>query len=226
MSKLPSTGPSLQRYLRQQARTAQRQQQSSAFNLSGTSVVAEDVTEVDGTLNVVGNLNVSGPAVITGTLSLPAGIINNDALANPVLSQSVYGTVSNFTLAASHPIPAAISVIKTVTITVPAGFTSANVSVISRVFAYNNNTSGGIDALGSDYFFCQTGIAGTYDFALGVAVLGNGSSSVAISPFATTLSGLTPGSTFTITIGACSDYLNWTQTGNVATVSGNILWFR
>ena len=60
MSKLPSTGPSLQRYLRQQAHTAQRQQQSSAFARSGTSVTAEGVTTVDGTQNLTGDLNVSG----------------------------------------------------------------------------------------------------------------------------------------------------------------------
>ena len=44
MSRLPSTGPSLQRYLRQQARTAQRQQQSSAFNLSGVTVTPDGLS--------------------------------------------------------------------------------------------------------------------------------------------------------------------------------------
>ena len=226
MSRLPSTGPSLRRYLRQQARAAQRQQQSSAFNLSGTSVVAEDVTEVDGTLNVVGNLNVSGPAVITGTLSLPAGIIDNAALANPVVPQGVFGSVSNFALTARNPVTVA-DVIKTVTITVPAGMTSAVVSVISRVFAINSNTTGGINTFGGDYFFGQTGIAGFLDAALPKVVDGSSSSDITVSPFAKVLTGLIPGYTFTITIGACSDYLNWPAfTNNLATVSGSILWFR
>jgi len=48
MSRLPSTGPSLQRYLRQQARAAQRQQQSSAFARSGMSVSAEGIVTVAG----------------------------------------------------------------------------------------------------------------------------------------------------------------------------------
>ena len=237
MSRLPSTGPSLQRYLRQQARAAQRQQQSSAFNLSGTSVTAEGVVTVDGELDINGPLavhgtadfdgdtTIGGNAAITGTLSLPAGIIDNDALANPIVSQSVYATILNFNLTA-HTFSTPLPVIKTVTITVPAGFTAANVEVSSRLFAYNNNTTGGINGAGGDYFSCQTGIAGSLDFALGLVVLGSGSSGVAISPFATPMTGLTPGDTFTITIGACSGYLNWTQAGNVATVSGNILWFR
>ena len=50
MSRLPSTGPSLQRYLRQQARTALRMRNSSAFARSGTSVSAEGVVTVDGML--------------------------------------------------------------------------------------------------------------------------------------------------------------------------------
>jgi hypothetical protein len=176
-------------------------------------------------LTVVGELDVTGPMVVGGTLSLPAGIINNDALANPVLSQSVYATISNFTLTA-HTYTTPLPVIKTVTITVPAGFTSADVAVVSRVFAYNNNTTGGTNGAGADYLACQTGIAGSLDFILGVTVVGLTSSGVAISPLATTLTGLTPGSTFTITIGAASNFQDWTLAGNVATVSGNILWFR
>ena len=116
-----------------------------------------------------------------GTLSLPAGIIGNDALANPVASQSVYDTVSNFTLGASRPVTSPITVIKTVTITVPAGFTAANVSMISRVFAYNNNTTGGANGTGGDYLYGQTGIAGTYDSSAavsGLVVLGSSSSGV------------------------------------------------
>jgi len=159
---------------------------------------------------------------------LPGSGINNDMLTSPVLSQGVYASVSGFALVASYPHTAPLTVIKRVTITVPAGFTSANVSVISRVFAYNNNTTGGINAAGGDYLLAQTGIAGVLDFALLEVVLGSGSSGLFVSPLATTLTGLTPGSTFDITIGANSDYLNWAASGgvNVATVSGDILWFR
>ena len=196
MSRLPSTGPSLQRYLRQQARTAQRQQQSSAFNLSGVTVTPDG-------------------------LSIP-----NDVLVSPVMPQGVFTSVSNFALTGRNPVTVA-DVISTTTITVPAGMTSAVVSVISRVFAINSNTTGGINTFGGDYFFAQTGIAGFLDAALPKVVDGSGSSDIAVSPFAEVLTGLTPGGTFTITIGACSDYLNWPAfPNNLATVSGNILWLR
>ena len=219
MSRLPETGPSLTRWLRQQERNAQRQANSSAFNRSGISITAEGVSTVDGELDVTGDLVVSGHAAITGTLSLPSGIIDNDALANPVSSQSVYADISNFNLV-HHGFSTPLPVIKTVTITVPAGFTAANVEVFSRVFAYNN-------AAAADFLACQTGIAGRLDYALGILIpAGGNGSGVAISPFATTLSALTPGDTFTITIGAASNLYDWTMAGNVATVSGNILWFR
>jgi len=57
----------LQRYLRQQARNAQRQASSSAFARSGTAVTAEGVTTVDGTQNLTGDLNVSGEFVTLDT---------------------------------------------------------------------------------------------------------------------------------------------------------------
>ena len=196
MGRLPSTGPSLQHYLRQQARAAQRQQQSSAFNLSGVTVTPDG-------------------------LSIP-----NDVLVSPVVPQGVFASVSNFALTARNPVTVA-DVISTTTITVPAGFTSAVVTVISRVFAINPNSTGGPAGTGLDYFFAQTGIAGFLDAPLPVVVTGSQSSDTAISPFTKVLTGLTPGGTFTITIGACSDYLNWYAfTNNLATVSGNILWFR
>ena len=210
MSKLPNLGPSLQRYLRQQARTAQRQQQSSAFNLSGTSVVAEDVTEVDGTLNVVGNLNVTGPMVVGGTLSLPAGIIGNDALTSPVVAQGIYAT--NPSCPALSPTEVTL---KSVTFTVPAGFTSAVVFCTSRVYAGNPGPN-------ADYLYVLTNIDGTN--APGFPLLTQGSN-VGISPYTRVLTGLTPGGTFIVSVSASTAYYTWLA-GAVADMSGSILWFR
>jgi len=244
MSRLPSTGPSLQRWLRQQERKAQRQQQSSAFARSGTTVVAEDVTEVDGTLDVVGALivdgteTVNGPlavhgtaafdgdttiggnAAITGTLSLPAGIIGNDALTSPVVPQAVYFNASNFSLNTSPAVKASQ------TITVPAGFTSAVVSVTARIYAANPNTTGGMGP-GGDYLYGKATIDGADCIALPVIVLGSGSSGVSVSSFSVVKTGLTPGGTFVISAVGITAYLTWAAyTTNVAEVSGFIQWFR
>jgi len=217
MSRLPSTGPSLQRYLRQQARTAQRQQQSSAFNLSGTSVVAEDVTEVDGSLNVVGSLNVSGPAVITGTLSLPAGIIDNAALASPVVPQAVY-------FSDSHTLIAASAIVSTATFTVPAGFTSAIVSVAVQANGVNQNTTGGDDGLGGDTLYLDITV-GAVVGAASFRVPGNFIRGGGVALAATVLTGLSPGGTFDIPVEARTGYFTWTL-GISTVVSGSILWLR
>jgi len=215
MSRLPSTGPSLQRYLRQQARTAQRQQQSSAFNLSGTSVVAEDVTEVDGTLNVVGNLNVTGPMVVGGTLSLPNGIVDNAALASPVVPQGIYAISSTGFALSTTPVT-----LETVTITVPAGFTSAVVFCASRVYATNPNAS-------DDYLYVRTYIAGAYANGFPLLTAQAYGSNVNIAPYSQVLTGLTPGGTFTVSVSAYTAYYAWAaNASNAADMSGNILWFR
>ena len=233
MSRLPSTGPSLQRYLRQQARAAQRQQQSSAFNLSGTSVVAADVTEVDGTLNVVGDLDVSGTAnfdgnttiggnaAITGTLSLPSGIINNDALANPIQVQSIYLDARNFTLGTSWVTLAAQA------IAVPAGFTKALVVVTGQVGCYNPHTTGGSDGVGGDFLLCQPYVGAVTGNALGAQFPGSNWWGNAVTSLSTVLTGLSGGGTFDVGIQAHIDYTAMpAYAANEATLSGNILWFR
>jgi hypothetical protein len=214
MSKLPQI-QTLTSYLRDERRLAQRQQQSSAFNLSGTSVTAAGETTVDG------KLTVTGAMVVGGTLSLPAGIIDNAALASPVMPQDIFFSAFNFALSTTSTVKASA------TITVPAGFTSAVVSVVSRVFAYNPNTTGGIGGIGGDYLGGVSVIAGASGNDLQSVVLGSGSSGVLVSPYTDVLSGLTPGGTFVLSVKAHSGFLAWsTTTGNTAEMSGTILWFR
>jgi len=213
VSKLPSTGPSLQRWLRQQARQAQRLQQSSAFARSGTSVTAKDVTEVDGTLNVVGNLNVSGPAAITGTLSLPAGIIGNDALTSPVVPSSQYVQVTNFGLTVAWAAKATISV------TVPVGFTTLQVMAASRIGAYNSTAI--YDSL---YSKITIGAATQGGFLTGV---GSGTAETSVSALTATLPGLTPGATVDIVLWGSTGSAAWAvDARNGADLSASLLWLR
>ena len=233
MSRLPSTGPSLQRWLRQQERKAQRQQQSSAFARSGTSVTAEGVVTVDGELDINGPLavhgtadfdgdtTIGGNAAITGTLSLPAGIIDNAALASPVKPQSVYFSAPNFAVSTTPSAKASS------TFTVPAGFTSAVVSVNSRIYAINPNTTGGWDSAGADFLYAESKIGADNGTAMPLMVAGSNYSGINFSPFSTVLTGLTGGGTFTITVVASTMYQTWAaNTSNAAEVSGSILWFR
>ena len=200
--------------------------------LGGATTVSGNTT-VSGTLGVSGNttlgapttvsgsLAVSGPMTVSGTLSLPAGIIDNAALTSPVAPGSVYGNAVNFALTTT------LTTIKAITVTVPAGMTKASVSVVGRVLAINNNTTGGTNAAGADYLSVRTTISGLYGYALPLTTLGQSSSSINVAAYAAVLSGLTPGGTFDVSVAAFTAYLAWAaNTVNTAEISGSIQWYR
>lgn len=121
MSKLPATGFSLARYLRQQARTAQRQSQSSSFSSSGLSVTADGVTSVD------------------GSLVLRPGSVPDTALANAAVRELAYLVATNFA-----PSPAWAEV-GGVDLIVPAG--ASRLLVTSTAWAYAVNNTAAVDDL-------------------------------------------------------------------------------
>lgn len=156
-----------------------------------------------------------------GELILRPGSVGNDALTSPVLVEAVYDFRQNFALTTT------LSNIRTKTVTVPAGFTKAAVSVTVRVFAVNPSTTGGYDTLGGDYLYGQANINGFNGFALPLATSGNGGSGTNVSPFSAVLDGLTPGSTISLQIAAQTAFANWAaNVQNTAELSGSVQWFR
>jgi len=241
MSRLPSTGPSLQRYLRQQARTAQRQQQSSAFARSGTSVSAEDVVTVDGELDVTGafvvdgsgtvngplavhgtatfdgNTTIGGNAAITGTLSLPAGIIDNAALTSPVSPSAWHADSGStvFAVSTTHTDRA------TTTVTVPAGYTQALIFAVGQASAVNS--TGIVDTL---YVGVVVNGVGTPGWAAtqDVAPAGLGGAACAAGKL---LTGLTGGGTFTVSTRIYSAYAGWAgNAANSCNIDASVLFLR
>ncbi|NYG05713.1 hypothetical protein BJ986_000200 [Phycicoccus badiiscoriae] len=159
--------------------------------------------------------------VAIGELILRPGIVGNDALTNPVAAGAIYGSLTNFSLSTT------LTNIKTITLTVPPGFTQAAISVVARVYAINPHTSGGYDGLGGDYLYSQANIAGYNGYALPLAVSGSGGSGTGISPFSTVLPGLTGGGSVLVQIAASTSYFSWAaNTSNTAEVSGSVQWFR
>jgi len=109
---------------------------SAVLRSAGIRVSPEGMS-VESALAILGNLDVSGDATfsgdmrIEGTLSLPAGIIDNEALANPVESRSGHNAATGFgwTTAEVDRAPVAIAV--------PPGFTKATVTAVASAYAYN-----------------------------------------------------------------------------------------
>ena len=198
----------LSRHLRQQQRQMVRMVNSSAFARSGTTVTAEGVVTVDG------ELDVTGAMVVGGTLSLPAGIIDNAALASPVVPQTVFLGANNFAVDVTP------SAKVTTTITVPAGFTSAVVSVIGRVYAVNTTAS-------TDFLYASARVNSDACNGMPLVVLGSNSSGINVAAFSTVLTGLVGGGTFTTSVRASTAYTSWAaSTSNAVEMTTTILWFR
>lgn len=155
------------------------------------------------------------------SLTLRGGIIGNDALTNPSKAQAIYATTSNFGLSTS------LANVLTANLTVPAGFTSASISVVTRVYIVNPHTTGGYDSAGGDYLFGQANIAGFNGYAFGLAVSGNNGSGTNVSPFSAVLTGLTPGGSVLVQEAASTGFAALAASANnVAEISGSVTWYR
>jgi|GEM_PF-6396951 len=150
-----------------------------------------------------------------------SGMLGNDALKSPVAPGLVYQTATNFALSQT------MTTKLTTTVTVPPGFTQCAVSLSSRVYAFNSNTTGGADAAGADYIYTRTNIAGIFPVALPILVGGAGHGVDSLDPFSQLLTGLTPGATFALQVEAKTAYLAWAaNVTNTVELSGSLLWFR
>lgn len=108
-------------------------QQFAAANVlatAGIGVVPNGIT-------VNGSASFTGDVVIGGTLSLPAGIIDNDALTDPNVLETAGLSENNFT------VPPGGAVYGSANIAVPAGYTRAD--VLCMVVAGAVNSTGSAD---------------------------------------------------------------------------------
>lgn len=114
---------------------------SAILRAAGIRVTPESMT-IERTLEVLGALDVSGDATfsgdmrIEGTLSLPAGIIDNEALATPVELAADFGAASGFGLTGGAWVEVASA-----SITIPPGFTRLQFVAAGMVNAINSTGS-------------------------------------------------------------------------------------
>lgn len=187
----------------------------SAANVFGTSGVRpkDGGTDFEGYVNVNGELTINGAAAITGALSLPAGIINNDALANPVQIATASNGINNYAITTTSTVRASV------TLTVPAGFTEAIVIANPTAMGQNSTTS-------SDYLYVQAVVQtvnGGELYTAAPAGLGVGLA----APFHTTLTGLTGGDTITVGVATRAGLNTWAaSTANQANIYATALYLR
>lgn len=214
MARQPDPWKSLRDEFRKLQDQIRRMQAASPFFGTGVHPNGNQGLDSDNYVPATSGFSLNGGTGVAEFKDIVLYDLPNSMLASPVAPGSIYDSRTNFALTTT------LTNIRTTTITVPAGFTQAAVSVVVRVQAFNNTAS-------LDYLYAQANIAGFNGYALPLAVTGSGGSGINVSPFSTVLSGLTPGGSFTVQIAAQTAFANWAaDTDNVAEVSGSILWFR
>lgn len=172
---------------------------------------------VEQSLDVVGDLTATGNTVIGGTLSLPAGIIDNDALTNPLTTANGWSDADGFGLSTTN------TTICTFTRIVPEGYTEALVDVSGVIFALNPTTS-------VDYLYTRVWIdspvANHWSREI-LSMMGpnNGSASLAVGR-KPRLTGLTAGQAITVRLTARTAFASMSAPANGATVEALLIFAR
>jgi hypothetical protein len=168
---------------------------------------------VEGYETVNGPLLINGPATITGALNLPAGIIGNDALANPMIVEASSNYLNNYAVGTTSTVRA------TVTLAVPDGFTSA--VVMTNAAGMAQNSTGTVD-----YLYVQAVVDGVNGGEMYTSA-GAGLAVGIASPFNTTIYGLTDGQLITVSVATRTGFATWSaSTANQANIYATVLYFR
>jgi len=226
MARQPEPWPSFIRRFKDLEQQVTRILNASPFTGTGMSIPAPGVVQVDGELDVNGpidvhgaanfdgNTTIGGNAAITGTLSLPAGIINNDALTSPVYPFVGHAQGNNFTLSTTNTAKA------TLTVPVPAGYTSAMVTANAHVSAFNPTAD-------SDYLYAVAWIQSDTTIGWSMPTTIPAGESAHTSQTATALlSGL--GSSFTVKVATSTAFQSFASStsGNVCNIDATVLFLR
>lgn len=182
---------------------------NEAANVFGTTGIAPK----DGGTDLNGFVNVFGAMTINGPLTLQPGSIENDALANPVQTETASNYLSNYAISTTSAARASV------TLTVPAGFTKAVIIANPTAMGQNSTAS-------ADYLYVQAIING----ANGGELYTNAGAGLAVglaSPVHMTLTGLTGGATITVDVATRAGLATWAaSTSNQANIYATAIYLR
>ena len=190
---------------------------AAGIRVSPESMTIERTLEVLGSLDVSGNATFSGDMRIEGTLSLPAGIIDNEALANPVLPLAASNTATAFGLTTTDATVVSASIV------VPEGFTRCVATGLGSIFFVNPTSA-------VDYLYSRVYIETSSQSWWGIrplSMVGPGNGSAALAPnWMTMLAGLTAGQQITFSVRARTAFAGMSDAANLAGIAGQALFFR
>jgi hypothetical protein len=205
----------------------QRIEAANVFGLTGITP-KDGGTDLDGFVNINGPLSVTGAMDVTGnadftgnvhiggTLDLPAGIINNEALQAPVYPAVYHADTQNISIT-NGPNVEKVGV----DVAVPAGYTQALVSLTITMNMTNNSASTDLAYVGANINGTSPGWASVASATVGQAISLN-NTVVAL------VNGLTGGGTFRLTGKASSGSNTWPAAGtsNVMNLNATVQFLR
>lgn len=160
-----------------------------------------------------GYVTINGDATITGSLSLPAGIINNDALANPLQTATSSNGINNYEISTTSTVRVSVS------LTVPEGFTEAIVIANPTAMGHNGTAA-------PDYLYVQA-VVQTVNGGELYSAAPNGLGAGLAAPFHTTLTGLTGGDAITVGVATRAGINPWpASTANQANIYATAIFLR
>lgn len=206
MFRPPHSEDFLIRRLQDLERAVQQLAAANPFGLSGLRLQ-------NGGMVVEGYQTVNGPATFTGSLDLPAGSVQNDALANPVQIDTASNGVDGEAITTTSTVRASVA------LTVPAGMTQAIVLTTATGMGENSTTA-------SDYLYVSAVVEGINGGELYTSAAAGLGASLA-APFNTTLTGLTDGQEITVGVATRTGTAAWdASTANQASIAVTVMYLR
>lgn len=196
----------------------QRLEAANVFGLTGI-VPKDGGTDLDGFVNINGPLTVNGDSAINGAMSingpliLQPGSIENDSLANPMVTETSSNFLNNYAVGTTSTVRASV------TLVVPDGFTTAVIMTNPTGMAQNSTAT-------VDYLYVQAVVDGVNGGELYTSA-GPGLAVGIASPFHTTIYALTGGQEIVVSVATRTGFATWAaSTANQANLYVTALYFR
>lgn len=217
MSRQPDPYRSLREELSRIKVTLRRMASASPFFGTGMHPNGSGGLDSDNYVPGASGFSLNGETGVAEFKDVVLYDLPNSMLASPVKPQTVWQRASGFALGTAW------SNLITVNVTVPDGYTTADVKASARVTAFYNNVG-----TGTDYLYAILYI-GSYDSEFyPLAVSDNGGSGTNQVFRNAVLTGLSGGDTVTLQLQGSTGYNSWASpyTNNVAQLGASISWTR
>jgi hypothetical protein len=172
-------------------------------------------TDITGAMDVTGNADFTGNVHIGGTLDLPAGIIGNDALSDPIVPGAYHSDIQNIAITSGPNVEKL-----RIDVPVPAGYTRALVSLTATMNMLNNSGATDSAFLGANINGISPGWSSNATAAAGAEV--------ALSNTVTLLVEGLAGGTLPLTGKASTNTGTWAASGSssVMNLNATVLFLR